>query len=75
MIKGLRTVIYPAPNLTEAKDWYSKVLGTNPILTNRFMLASPLAVLSLDSSLMPHQVRMAQGPFGGLTMQRRRSRR
>lgn len=30
MILGLRSVIYPAPDLAAAKDWYSKVLGQVP---------------------------------------------
>jgi predicted enzyme related to lactoylglutathione lyase len=27
---GLRTVIYSAPDLTRAKEWYSKMLGIEP---------------------------------------------
>ncbi len=28
--KGLRTVIYPAPDLKEAKEWYTAILGEPP---------------------------------------------
>ena len=30
MLKGLRTVIYPAPDIKKAKSWYSKVTGEEP---------------------------------------------
>jgi len=30
MILGLRTVIYPAPDLARARQWYSEVLGQPP---------------------------------------------
>lgn len=30
MIQGLRTAIYPAPDLAAAKAWYSRVLGREP---------------------------------------------
>ena len=30
MILGLRTAIYPTPELAEGKAWYSQVLGTPP---------------------------------------------
>ena len=30
MILGLRTAIYPAPDLAAAKQWYSQVLGLAP---------------------------------------------
>ena len=30
MLKGLRTVIYPAPDIDKAKAWYSKVTGEEP---------------------------------------------
>ena len=33
---GLRTVIYHAPNLAEARDWYSKVLGIAPYFDQPF---------------------------------------
>jgi hypothetical protein len=30
MILGLRTAIYPAPDLAAARDWYAEVLGIAP---------------------------------------------
>ena len=30
MLQGLRTAIYSAPNIEEAKAWYTKVLGFGP---------------------------------------------
>jgi predicted enzyme related to lactoylglutathione lyase len=36
MIKGLRTVIYPAPALAEAAAWYSRVLGKAPYFDQPF---------------------------------------
>jgi hypothetical protein len=36
MIKGLRTVIYPAPDLAEGKAWYSKVFSRAPYFDQPF---------------------------------------
>lgn len=36
MILGLRTVIYPAPDLARAKQWYSEVLGQRPYFDQPF---------------------------------------
>ena len=36
MILGLRTVIYPAPDLARAKQWYSEVLGQPPYFDQPF---------------------------------------
>src|ERR671932_818474 len=30
MIQGLRTVLYPAPDLARGKEWYTQVLGKGP---------------------------------------------
>ena len=30
MIQGLRTVLYPAPDLARGKEWYTRVLGKGP---------------------------------------------
>jgi predicted enzyme related to lactoylglutathione lyase len=30
MIQGLRTTIYPTPDLTRGKEWYRQVLGNDP---------------------------------------------
>ena len=34
--QGLRTVIYHAPDLTKAKDWYAKALGIEPYFDQPF---------------------------------------
>ncbi len=34
--QGLRTVIYHAPDLAEARAWYSKVLGVEPYFDQAF---------------------------------------
>jgi predicted enzyme related to lactoylglutathione lyase len=36
MILGLRTVIYPVPDLTAGKQWYSQVLGKAPYFDQPF---------------------------------------
>lgn len=36
MIQGLRTVLYPAPDLAKGKEWYSKVLGVPPYFDEPF---------------------------------------
>jgi catechol 2,3-dioxygenase-like lactoylglutathione lyase family enzyme len=36
MILGLRTAIYPAPDLARAKAWYGKVLGVEPYFDQPF---------------------------------------
>jgi predicted enzyme related to lactoylglutathione lyase len=36
MIQGLRTAIYPTPDLTSGKQWYAKVLGREPYFDEPF---------------------------------------
>ena len=36
MILGLRTAIYPAPDLAAAKEWYARVLGVQPYFDEPF---------------------------------------
>ena len=36
MFKSLKRLVYKATNLAEAKEWYSKVLGTQPIFDSPF---------------------------------------
>jgi catechol 2,3-dioxygenase-like lactoylglutathione lyase family enzyme len=36
MFQGLRTVIYSAPDLEKAKDWYARVLGQPPYFDQPF---------------------------------------
>jgi predicted enzyme related to lactoylglutathione lyase len=36
MIKGLRTVVYPTPQLLDATAWYTQVLGKDPYFNQPF---------------------------------------
>ena len=36
MIQGLRTAIYPAPDLVRGKEWYRQVLGRDPYFDEPF---------------------------------------
>jgi predicted enzyme related to lactoylglutathione lyase len=51
MILGLRTVIYPAPDLAKAKAWYSEVLGQQPYFDQPFYVG--YAVGGFELGLLP----------------------
>jgi predicted enzyme related to lactoylglutathione lyase len=51
MILGLRTVIYPAPDLALAKAWYEKVLGLKPYFDEPFYVG--FAVGGFELGLLP----------------------
>ena len=51
MILGLRTAIYPAPDLAAAKDWYSKVLGQAPYFDEPFYIG--FSVGGFELGLLP----------------------
>ena len=36
MIQGLRTAIYPTPDLARGKEWYRRVLGRDPYFDEPF---------------------------------------
>ena len=36
MLLGLRTAIYPAPDLAAAKAWYTRLLGVDPYFDEPF---------------------------------------
>jgi len=38
MFLGLRTVVYPAPELDAAKEWWSKLLGIQPYFDEPFFV-------------------------------------
>lgn len=38
MFLGLRTVIYPAPDLAAAKEWWTRVLGIEPYFDEPFFV-------------------------------------
>lgn len=51
MILGLRTVIYPAPDLPRAKAWYTKVLGQAPYFDQPFYVG--FSVGGFELGLIP----------------------
>lgn len=51
MILGLRSVIYPAPNLAAAKGWYSKVLDQAPYFDEPFYVG--FSVGGFELGLVP----------------------
>lgn len=51
MLLGLRTVIYPAPDLSAAKQWYSEVLGFQPYFDQPFYVG--FAVGGFELGLVP----------------------
>src|SRR3954466_12220938 len=52
MIRGLRTVIYPAPDLEQAKTWYAKALGVEPYFAEPFYVG--FEVGGFELGLDPH---------------------
>ena len=59
MIKGMRTVIYPAPDLSAAKDWYSKVLNLDPYFDQPFYVG--FAVGGFELGLVPDAKPSSEG--------------
>ena len=51
MILGLRTALYPAPNLAAGKAWYAKVLGIEPYFDQPFYVG--FAVGGFELGLVP----------------------
>jgi catechol 2,3-dioxygenase-like lactoylglutathione lyase family enzyme len=51
MMLGLRTVIYPAPDLAAAKAWYTEVLGLAPYFDQPFYVG--FAVGGFELGLLP----------------------
>jgi predicted enzyme related to lactoylglutathione lyase len=59
MIQGLRTVIYPAPDLAKGKAWYSQVLGHAPYFDEPFYVG--FSVGGFELGLIPDGVPSADG--------------
>ena len=59
MIKGMRTVIYPAPDLAKGKDWYTKVLGVKPYFDEPFYVG--FSVGGFELGLIPDGTPGASG--------------
>lgn len=51
MIQGLRTAIYPTPDLTKGKEWYRKVLGHDPYFDEPFYVG--FSVGGFELGLIP----------------------
>jgi predicted enzyme related to lactoylglutathione lyase len=60
MILGLRTVIYPAPDLDAAKRWYSEVLGIAPHFDEAFYVG--FNVGGFELGLVPDATPGTSGP-------------
>src|SRR5450755_856446 len=60
MFLGLRTVIYPAPNLAAAKAWYAKALGEAPYFDEPFYVG--FSVGGFELGLLPDATPGTSGP-------------
>jgi len=60
MILGLRTAIYPAPDLAAAKRWYSDALGIAPYFDEPFYVG--FAVGGFELGLVPDATPGTSGP-------------
>jgi len=60
MILGLRTAIYPAPDLSAAKRWYAKVLGQPPYFDEPFYVG--FSVGGFELGLLPDGEPGTAGP-------------
>ncbi len=60
MILGLRTAIYPAPDLAAAKQWYAKVLGQAPYFDQPFYVG--FSVGGFELGLLPTAQPGTSGP-------------
>ena len=60
MILGLRTAIYPAPDLGAAKLWYAKVLGQAPYFDQPFYVG--FSVGGFELGLLPSAQPGTTGP-------------
>jgi predicted enzyme related to lactoylglutathione lyase len=61
MILGLRTVIYPAPDLAKGKAWYSQVLGHGPYFDEPFYVG--FSVGGFELGLIPDGAPSPDGPL------------
>ena len=61
MIQGLRTVIYPTPDLAKGKAWYSQVLGQDPYFDEPFYVG--FSVGGFELGLIPDGVPSSDGPL------------
>jgi len=64
MILGLRTAIYPAPDLARAKAWYSEILGVQPYFDQPFYVGFSVAGSNSASCLTGSPELMAYRHLG-----------
>ena len=60
MILGLRTVVYPTPDLARARQWYAEVLGVAPYFDQPFYVG--FAVGGFELGLVPDGTPAVTGP-------------
>ena len=60
MLLGLRTAIYPAPDLAAAKAWYTKLLGQAPYFDEPFYVG--FSVGGFELGLLPDATPGVTGP-------------
>lgn len=60
MLLGLRTAIYPAPDLPAARAWYSKLLGVEPYFDEPFYVG--FSVGGFELGLLPTATPATAGP-------------
>ena len=60
MILGLRTAIYPAPDLQQAKQWYSELLEQPPYFDQPFYVG--FSVGGFELGLVPEATPSTSGP-------------
>lgn len=61
MLQGLRTALYPAPDIARAKAWYAQVLGVAPYFDEPFYVG--FNVGGFELGLVPDAL-IAQPPGG-----------
>lgn len=60
MLLGLRTALYPAPELARAKAWYSQLLGVPPYFDQPFYVG--FEVGGFELGLLPDATPATTGP-------------
>lgn len=60
MLRGLRTVIYPAPDLQRARQWYAELLGQQPYFEEPFYVG--FSVGGFELGLLPDAEPGTGGP-------------
>jgi predicted enzyme related to lactoylglutathione lyase len=60
MLLGLRTAIYPVPDITKAKQWYEQVLGIKPYFDEPFYVG--FSVGGFELGLLPNGIPDTSGP-------------